>query len=224
MIPASLKNDTTYQTILGTLDGVIGGLTETVMDYKQRMVEASVCWRFKESRARVRPRICPPEFAWNGEQFCFPTNVTALLDTGIDSLDAAAMGKTEGSTSGKGIPTGAVPAVCDESTEYAEKHGHWCYKPCRSGFEPTDEKCRVACQGAFFVEGGPLMCGHNQIAITQAIMQMVIEMISTLISLATQIQTMVEHGVSAEPLTGTIQTLINLGKPFAFDRCPVVEG
>lgn len=228
VIPPSLRNDQTYQTLVQTLDGVIGSLSETVMDYKQRIVEGSVCWRHVKSRGKKRPQVCPENFRWNGEQFCFPHETAALIASArtasTERVDTAALKKgTDSAAQGKGVPNGAIPAHCDESTNFTEKQGHWCYAPCPVGFESTGKQCRVMCQGEFHADGGPAMCGKSPMAVGQAILQMFVETISNVATLASQITEMKENGISAKPLTGTIQTLINLGKPFAYKKCPVVE-
>mmetsp|Transcript_61399 Transcript_61399/g.171655 ORF Transcript_61399/g.171655 Transcript_61399/m.171655 type:complete len:198 (+) Transcript_61399:659-1252(+) len=196
------------------------------MKYRQHVVEASVCWRFTASRERTRPQICPDDLVWNGEQFCFPRPAAALIasgDAASEGFDAVVARKADAATSGKGTPTGALPAVCDESTEFKHKHGHWCYAPCPAGFLAADARCRVSCVGEFQAEGGSVMCGKSPVAIAQAVMQMVVETLKTLATVGEQLDEMRARGIAAEPLAGTIQALINLGVPFAYDRCPAPE-
>jgi len=221
LIPDSI-NDETYETVVGTLDNVIGGLSETVMDYKQRILESSVCWRHLQPREKKRPSMCESGYRWNGEQFCFPREAAALIATTNSTEATVARKGTEETVQAKGVPTGALPAHCDTNTEFTEKQGHWCYAPCPIGFEPTGTQCRVSCKGSFHADGGPGMCGKNAGAIAQAITQMVVETFSTAFTIASHMTSMKEDGVNAEGLAVTIQTFINLGKPFAYQKCPVV--
>merc|ERR1719159_1310007 len=61
-----LRNDETYKLIIGTLDGVISSLSETVLDFQRQIVEGKVCWKVQEARQKTRPSVCSEGFYWNG--------------------------------------------------------------------------------------------------------------------------------------------------------------
>lgn len=64
------------------------------------------------------------------------------------------------------------------------------------------------------------MCGKNQGLLTKAILEMVTTVLNGAFSLADNIIKMKEQGVDADSLTSTIQTFIDMGKPFANPTCP----
>merc|ERR1712232_914023 len=219
LVPPELKNDTTYNLIMDTLDGVITDLSQNVMDYKNQMTQGNVCWKATQSRDKVRPRICPTNYTWGGEQFCFKTGPGELLQTGASKQLEAALkrksGNVDGGVSGK-VPKGAIPARCDEGGPYPEKRNGWCFAPCPTGFESHDMRCRTVCQGMFHEDDDALMCGKSRGALVQAVQRMVIETVNAGLTIHLVIQKMVDDGVDAQSLSGTIQAFINLGKPFAY--------
>jgi hypothetical protein len=72
LLPAELKNDDTYNTIIGTADSVIGGLSKNVLDYRQRILQSEVCWKVSVWRDRSRPAVCSEGYFWDGESHCLP--------------------------------------------------------------------------------------------------------------------------------------------------------
>lgn len=64
------------------------------------------------------------------------------------------------------------------------------------------------------------MCGRDPGIATKAIIEMVTTVMNAGFSLAENIITMKEHGVDATALSSTIQTFIDMGKPFANPICP----
>merc|ERR1719262_67675 len=81
VLPEELRNDETYNLVIGTLDAVIFNLSETVLDFQRQIVEGAVCWKIQEARQKKRPSVCPEGFYWNGEAFCLPkpTQETVLM-------------------------------------------------------------------------------------------------------------------------------------------------
>merc|ERR1719163_389545 len=60
LLPEKLKNDKTYKAIMGTVDQVMGKLSETVMKFKKKMTESHVCIAKAKSRGRPKyPKVCP---------------------------------------------------------------------------------------------------------------------------------------------------------------------
>merc|ERR1719262_674555 len=123
VLPEDLRNDETYKLIIGTLDGVIYNLSETVLDFQRQIVEGAVCWKVQEGREKKRPSVCPEGFYWNGAQFCLPTPTqepAALLQARRASakggLERAVAGKVDSSAGAKApIPDGAMVALCEET-------------------------------------------------------------------------------------------------------------
>jgi len=118
-------------------------------------------------------------------------------------------------------PRGAIPARCDSSSRFSEKHGHFCYSACGDGFEPKSHStCISKCEGKFPSET-PAMCGQNPGMITKAIMEMVTVVMNSAFKLSENIIKFKEHGVDANSLSSTVQVFIDMGKPFANPICPV---
>jgi len=133
-----------------------------------------------------------------------------------DHLDKAMQPK-----GGNQRPHGAIPARCDTSSRYAEKHGQFCYSTCGNGFEPKgSSRCISKCEGKFPAET-PGMCGRDPGLVAKAIMEMVTVVMNSAFKLSENIIRMKEHGVDANSLSSTIQVFIDLGKPFANPICPV---
>jgi len=230
VLPKDMQNDATYKMVIGTLDGVINGLSETVLGFQRQIVEGAVCYKIQEARQRKRPSVCPDGFYWNGEAFCLPkpTQELAVMlqaASGV-ALEATAARKATGpekSTSGKHpVPDGAMVAVCDEASDYTEKSGHWCYAACPAGMAPTGAgQCKTVCQGEFPADDGAMMCGENPGVIAEAIMNMVIGVTNGAISSGLLIANMAENGVDTDSLVNTIEAFVNMGKPFAYKTCPL---
>eukprot|EP00440_Ansanella_granifera_P022086 gb/GFBE01023985.1/.p1 GENE.gb/GFBE01023985.1/~~gb/GFBE01023985.1/.p1 ORF type:complete len:507 (+),score=124.10 gb/GFBE01023985.1/:1-1521(+) len=72
LVPPSLQTDPTYATIIGTLDSLVGGMAQDVLDYKRRLMESGTCWKISKSRARRHPKVCAEGYVWDGERHCWP--------------------------------------------------------------------------------------------------------------------------------------------------------
>jgi len=195
VMPDELRNDEVYNTIIGTLDFVLGNLSHHVLEYERLIMESSVCWRTEKMRGRERPPVCPENYVTDGAGMCYP-----LYHAG----------------------SRVIPAQCDMDSQYTEKHGHQCYSPCRWGWQDKPgniHKCVSACEGKFPAETDQ-MCGRDQGMITKAIMEMVTVVLNSAFTLTDRIMQMQEHGVNAERLSSTIQVFIDMGKPFAKPTCP----
>merc|ERR1712048_379078 len=213
-------------TVIGTLDFVLGNLSQHVLEYERLILESSVCWRTEKSRGRVRPSICPSEqYFHDGQGHCYPLQ-SSLISVGTSSsLDSSLQRKGGGGDGGYAPAPRAIPAQCDTNTEFNEKHGQYCYTPCNNGWQIKDDniqKCISACEGKFPAES-PGMCGRDQGIMTKAIMEMVTVVLNSAFSLADNIIRMREQGVNAELLVSTIEVFIDMGKPFARPICPEGE-
>merc|ERR1712232_1179599 len=58
LVPDAWKNNTIYVFVAATVDTVLGNLSQHVLEYERRIMEANVCWRTEESRGKIRPEIC----------------------------------------------------------------------------------------------------------------------------------------------------------------------
>mmetsp|Transcript_81780 Transcript_81780/g.243917 ORF Transcript_81780/g.243917 Transcript_81780/m.243917 type:complete len:627 (-) Transcript_81780:52-1932(-) len=115
-------------------------------------------------------------------------------------------------------PRGALPAVCAGSLE---KHGGWCYGACASGYQADGTRCRAACAGGYPIESSR-MCGKTEGSIAAAIAQMVAGTIRQGITVTALIAAMNSSGVGmAAGLTGTMQAIVDLARPFVHPACPV---
>jgi hypothetical protein len=235
LIPDAWKNNTIYVSVVSVLDTVLGNLSQHVLEYERRIMEANVCWRAEESRERQRPEICPDGWASGGDAYCYKLALLqaqqlhaaveiAKLDMTLYRKDGddAQGGQLDSTTQQKGgPPEGAVPARCNLSSPYAEKHGQFCYSRCGPGFVAKNyAKCISSCEGKFPAET-PAMCGRDPGLVTKAIIEMVTVVINSGFSIAENIIKMKEHGVEAESLSSTVQVFIDMGKPFANPICPV---
>jgi hypothetical protein len=137
-------------------------------------------------------------------------------------VDGAAANKVDGAAGGKqAIPDGARVALCDESSNYTEKHGHWCYAACPDGMDAVGLQCKTKCQGEFPADDSAMLCGQNPGVIAEAIMNMVIGVTNGAINSGLLISSMATNGVDTDSLVNTIQAFVNMGKPFAYKTCPL---
>jgi hypothetical protein len=268
VVPESLRGEEVYSTVVGTLDSVVGGLSENLLDYKKRLAGKEVCKKRTQSRRKARPSVCAERFHWDGERHCYPeaeaeerecwqkpdecaasfeykgTHYSNCTDVGHKqpwcshnavyswwkwsncekvpcsdgaSLLAASLDKT---VWGK-LPKGVVPARCDDTSEFREKSGDWCYADCPDGYESSSDskKCKSLCQGAYPADGTG-MCGRDQGVLTRRMTEMALKLVNSAISLGVIFSTVHEHGVDASKLGRTIQIFIDMGKPFALPTCP----
>jgi len=229
MIPEDLRNDETYKLVIGTLDGVVADLSDTVLSFKRHMVEGAVCWKVQGSRHRKRPHVCPDGYLWNGEMFCLPRPAGTPPGGSLLSLEASTSRKSEGgavdSAAGqkREVPDGMVVASCEDGSPFSEMVRHWCYAPCPAGMVPRGLECRTACHGEFPADDGAMMCGHSGEAIAGAIMNMVVQLSSSAVEAGLRIKNMVDHGVDTDALVKTIAAFTEMGKPFAYNSCPIVS-
>jgi hypothetical protein len=214
LIPDAWKNNTVYVVVATTLDTVLGNLSQHVFEYERQLMESTVCWRTEQHRERMRPEVCPEGWTAGGDAFCYQLVSLQQHETS-GQLDKTVQSK------GGDRPRGAIPARCDRSSRYSEKHSHFCYSACGSGFEPKSHaKCISKCEGKFPAET-PGMCGQNKGLAIKAIMEMVTVVTNSGFSLADNIIKMKGHGVDATTLSSTVQVFIDMGKPFANPICPV---
>jgi len=121
----------------------------------------------------------------------------------------------------KGRPAGAMPARCDEASSFFEKRGAWCYEQCPEGYIASGSRCKALCSAAYPGDSD-LMCGRQPGAVEAAIAKMVAETVRQVITISGLVAAMNSSGIFvAGGLTGTMQALIDMGKPFVHPICPV---
>jgi len=201
-----------YDTIIGTLDGVIGQLSKNVLEYERRIIESTCCWRLSKPRPRQRPQICMEKYVWDGQAHCTP--LPSLLESRSSSVDGTLARKTSPAK-------GTLPAHCNATGDFPEKLNQFCYAPCPSGFVSSrpGTGCDTSCAGRFPVSS-PAMCARDQGMLMKAIMEMVTVVMNSAFSLADNIMRMQKDGVNGQLLSSTIQVFIDLGKPFTHPQCP----
>jgi len=229
LIPMQWRNSTTYKLIVGAVDSVISKLSNNVLEYERRILESSCCWRRFKKRERSRPKLCSSGYIWGGERYCYPDSRDSRRrrdnSAGLVQTEVEVEAETDSGVARKRKrPRGAIPARCDENGRFSSKQGHWCYASCPSGMRPKrgGMQCKSSCSGNFSAST-PLMCGTDSGMITRAIVEMATVVLNSAFSLADTIMKMKKDGVNGELLSGTIQTFIDLGKPFAHPLCPIVE-
>jgi len=212
LMPAAIKDNKVYDTIIGTLDGVIGQLSKNVLEYERRIIESTCCWRLSKPRPRQRPQICMEKYVWDGQAHCTP--LPSLLESRASSVDGALARKASPAK-------GTLPAHCNATGDFPEKLNQFCYAPCPSGFVSSrpGTGCDSSCAGRFPVSS-PAMCARDQGMLMKAIMEMVTVVMNSAFSLADHIMRMQKDGVNGQLLSSTIQVFIDLGKPFTHPQCP----
>eukprot|EP00439_Symbiodinium_sp_Y106_P085687 s112_g29.t1 len=50
--------DAAFASLVAGLDGIVGGLSEDVLDYQRRLAEGKSCWKVSLARERYLPSIC----------------------------------------------------------------------------------------------------------------------------------------------------------------------
>lgn len=106
-------------------------------------------------------------------------------------------------------PKGSMPALCVGTLE---KRGSWCYKACPAGYVSAGSRCQVQCASAYPIESAQ-MCGKHAGDISSVIGQIIVGSVTQVIKISDSIAT--------GALTNTVQTLVDMGKPFAHPSCPV---
>jgi len=66
-----------------------------------------------------------------------------------------------------------------------------------------------------------MMCGHNPAVIAEAAMNMIVSISHGVINTGLSIADMHEHGVDTNSMTRTINAFIDMGRPFAYQTCPI---
>jgi len=64
--------DAAFASLVAGLDGIVGGLSEDVLDYQRRLAEGKSCWKVSLARERYLPSICSEGYEYDGERHCWP--------------------------------------------------------------------------------------------------------------------------------------------------------
>jgi hypothetical protein len=224
--PQDWKDNAIYDTLIGSLDTILGQLSKHVLEYERRILESKVCWRAEKNRERLIADVCPDGYISGGDSYCYPMVLLGRESASVKNghLDGSVQEKDAGNYQNGPPSRSAIPARCDSDSSFSEKHGHFCYTTCGGGFQPKSQfKCISACEGNFSAET-PAMCGRDPGIVAKAILEMVTTTLNSGFVLADNIIRMTQNGVNGEVLSATIQVFIDMGKPFANPICPVPAG
>jgi len=223
-------NGDTLRVVVGIIDEVMGDLTSTMAQFRQRLLEAKCCYKRAFGRERQKPTDCSSYGAgyyYNGNAHCYPESQN-LLEVGSgrekvgDSLAESV--KRKGDQAPKGAPGNARPAHCPTSGDFQEKIGNWCYADCPANFQASGTVCRTECNGAFphSSEGGALrMCAQDPAALTEAQIQMGMAVIQSVVQIWAGVSVMVnDQAISTEPFMQCLTAVKNLALAFTFPSCP----
>jgi hypothetical protein len=72
LIPQEKQDELAFILVVGSLDGLVGGLSKDLLDYKRKIVEPTVCWKEAKSRGWSKPTLCPEGYTWDHEKHCWP--------------------------------------------------------------------------------------------------------------------------------------------------------
>mmetsp|Transcript_5290 Transcript_5290/g.11985 ORF Transcript_5290/g.11985 Transcript_5290/m.11985 type:complete len:582 (-) Transcript_5290:231-1976(-) len=118
-------------------------------------------------------------------------------------------------------PVGTHEATCDMDSEYNEKSGHWCLKPCPAGYVNSGGvSCKQTCGGKYPAEGMGGICAIDHNEVTMATSQMALELALGALDVVATYEKAREQGVDVKSLTKTANILIDMGKNFAHPQCP----
>jgi len=203
LLPQDVQDGETYTAVVGALDSVFKGLSETVLKYRQQLLQSQVCWKDWIGRERKRADQCPEHMQFDGSHWC------TRGDSGAALVEAAVSRKK---------PKGAVAPACSDDSDFSEKKGSWCYKDCPYGSSSAGTRCKSMCMGDYPI-ASTLMCGKSPGTIGAAIKEMAVKTVRGLFMVASSLS-----GGSglAESLPGTISSLKDLGTGFAHPKCPTL--
>merc|ERR1712066_720945 len=105
-----------------------------------------------------------------------------------------------------------------------EKAGHWCVSPCPPGYTAKDANTCVQLCGGGMSAGSFGICGPSPEEGYAVIAETAAMVGNGGIKAYTLIDDMNKTGVDGEKLARTINTLVDMGKPFAHPRCPEFVG
>lgn len=114
---------------------------------------------------------------------------------------------------------GTHEAMCD-SDEELEKIGHWCVRPCPAGHHAKNgNTCVQICGGGMPADSWG-MCGTSSAEIHAAVAETAAMVGNGAIKSYILIDDMNKTGVDGDKLARTINTFVDMGKPFAHPTCP----
>jgi hypothetical protein len=247
LIPEDVRNNTVhlYNTVTGTIDGVMGKITSTTFNYRKRLLESSICYRSNMPRSHTDAKFCDPGYTLippepgSHKRGCTPggglLQVNETLNVDKEMLDRVATSKGEqkvdGATAKKDFHEGARFARCDDASDFPEYHGHRCYGKCEPGWQPHKKNCRKSCGDEFPAESDAV-CGKSDPQIVQWIVQLVMttamSIFQVISNIAGVVKNVVDKGVySTDDVPNVVATfgaLTDMGLNFVNPLCANVMG
>jgi len=118
---------------------------------------------------------------------------------------------------------GTHEATCNTDEEDVEKAGHWCLSRCPPGYIAKNaHTCEQRCGGKMPAESWGL-CGRTAEELYVIRAQTAAMVTNGGVKSYILVDDMRKNGVDGDKLSGTINTFIDMGKPFAHPKCPEFE-
>jgi len=247
LIPAEIRNNTehVYNTVTGTIDGVMAQLTTKTFAYRKGLLERSVCYRsnLDSGRPSQPAAACPEDWIvieqghkrGCKEKGAVLLQVNETLDLNTEMVDRAAKPKGEqkvdGSTAKKDFGDNSKFAACDETSAFFEYHSHQCYGHCPDGYHPEKKECRIDCDHNFPAKSADgKLCGKSEGQIVQWIIQLAMtiamalsQIIQNVASLVKNLQDKLVYSSDDVPkVTDTLAAFVDMGLAFANKYCDKV--
>jgi len=236
VLPASIQNDATYQTIMGVLDHQIASLNDYVLKFRRKLQESKVCWRSTEQKKKQQATTCPGTWAgfyYAGHGVCRKN--AGLLQLGSNDTDKMLLEEAvrRKKKDNKPKPKGEErSAICDAQSEFKDHIGKYCYQPCTTGYVDLSggTSCITQCFGEKAFPSTNLfgepnmgdMCGASPQMLQMVIAEMLTAVVGAALKIVGVIQQMAQTGrVTAESLNTIIGTFVNASVAFVNPKCPV---
>jgi hypothetical protein len=134
VVPKDLRDEEVYSTIVGTLDNVVSGLSENILDYKNRLAGKEVCKKRTQSRRKTQPSVCAERFHWDGERHCYPEAEAEERECWQKPGECAASFEYKGTRYTNCTDVGHKQPWCSHTAEYSWWKWSNCEKvPCSGG-------------------------------------------------------------------------------------------
>lgn len=213
-------------TVMGTIDGVVKGLSQNILEFQKALLEGEVCYKGVMTQKPNKPSVCPNGLTCSGGS-CYRVALFEDNNTVRElELDGAIArkGSPRRRSGGGGGSRGGGAMPCDCEAEFMfGKDKRNCYPQCPKGTAAKGSDTRNCDTDCNQLTRMPMtksgFCGANVGVITDAQMKMVMAIIQGIMSAVTLIMDMTKNGVSADKLTKTLNVFVDMAKPFVKPMC-----
>ncbi|CAE7367806.1 unnamed protein product [Symbiodinium pilosum] len=80
------SNDTILVGIVASLDGIVGGISQDVLEYQRRLSESQCCWKVSLARERYLPSMCSEGYIYDGDRHCVPEDEAKCYKPAADCV------------------------------------------------------------------------------------------------------------------------------------------